>query len=492
LFQKIVEGAWRNGEPGMVFLDRINEDNPVPSLYTMEATNPCGEQPLGPYESCNLGSINLSNFVIAHRDKPMVDWDRLSTVIKTAVHFLDNVIDANQYATPAIEAATKATRKIGLGVMGWADMLIKMKIPYDSEKAIEMAEELTHFLWSTTKQASSKLAEERGSFPAWDDSKWDRMPMRNACLLTVAPTGTISMIAGCSSGIEPLFALVYKKQNILDGQELWYVDPNLRAIGENWFIESRLDEVEGLGINLDIPDKWKAILRTAPEIAPEWHVRMQAAFQKYIDSGVSKTINMPNSATVQDVRDAYMLAWRLGCKGITVYRAGSREKEVLTSSVGIEALTIGPTATVETPSRPTLLPGSTEKVHTAHGNTYITVNKRDSKPFEVFAILGKAGGCENANLEAISRLVSLLLKLGTDPQDIIKQLAGITCHTTWDNGYQVKSPVDAVALALRHATEGVIKADSNILGTCPDCGAGALVNESGCRTCKSCGWSNCG
>ena len=347
VFNKIVYGAWRNGEPGMIFLDQVNKDNHVKDTYgEMIATNPCGEQPLLGNESCNLGSINLARFYQQSNDSThewleKVDWGRLEEVTRTSVHFLDNVIDANKYATPEIEEMTKATRKIGLGVMGFADLLIQMHIPYNSKLAQEVGEKIMAKIREWSDDESKELAKSRGTFPAWEKSTYNvpfndeaTQKFRNHCRLTVAPTGTISMIADTSSGIEPTFALAWKKQNILEGKTLNYVNKYFEADAKKhgFYSEDLMDYLaDGGSLTTvpEVPDWVKAVYATAPEISPEDHVLMQSAFQGSCDSGISKTINFANSATIEDVENAYMLAWQEGCKGITVYRAGSREKEVL-------------------------------------------------------------------------------------------------------------------------------------------------------------------
>tara|TARA_R110000765_G_scaffold232507_6_gene335849 strand:+ start:197 stop:2089 length:1893 start_codon:yes stop_codon:yes gene_type:complete len=341
VFNKIVEGAWKNGEPGMIFFDQVNKDNHVIDTYgQMIATNPCGEQPLLGNESCNLGSINLAKFFDGDTQNSSwqfkIKWGALENVTRSAIHFLDNVIDANYYATPEIEKMTKSTRKIGLGVMGFADLLIQMKIPYDSEKAREVGRYLMQEIRKWSDDESLKLAEVRGTFPAWDNSTYNRETeaFRNHCRLTVAPTGTISMIADTSSGVEPTFALAWKKQNILEGKTLNYVNKYFEADAKKHGFYSEdlmnyLSEGGSLQDREEVPQWVKKVYLTAPEIAPSEHVLMQAAFQESVDSGISKTINFANSATLKDVEDAYMLAWTTGCKGITVYRAGSRDKEVL-------------------------------------------------------------------------------------------------------------------------------------------------------------------
>jgi len=351
VFNKIIDGAWKNGEPGMIFLDRINEDNHVIEEYgPMIATNPCGEQPLLGNESCNLGSINLSKF-FRNNDvqnsemlwKTQIDWERLAKVTQLAVRFLDNVIDANEYATSEIETTTKATRKIGLGVMGFADLLIQLRVPYNSHLARTIGNEIMNNIKEWADQASLDLGVMRGTFPAWERSSFNKLTesYRNNCRLTVAPTGTISMLADCSSGIEPTFAIAWKKQNILEGTTLNYINQYFEKDAKeyNFYSEELMSYLaEGGSLKdapefFNIPDWVKHIYITAPEISFEDHVLMQAAFQKHVDSGISKTINLDTDAPKEDVKNAYMLAWETKCKGITVYRAGSRDKEVLVKGI---------------------------------------------------------------------------------------------------------------------------------------------------------------
>ena len=339
IFSLIIEGAWRNGEPGMVFLDRINNDNKVTKQFgDMIATNPCGEQPLLGNESCNLGSINLAKFYVACISDDWMDhlnWGRLAKVVQFATHFLDNVIDANKYAVLDIEGMTKATRKIGLGVMGFADLLVQLKVPYNSEQAQEIGRFLMEFIRTQADVCSLNLGGKRGPFPAWEKSAYKAHEnYRNACRVTVAPTGTISMIAGCASGIEPLFALAWKKQNILEGKTLYYTNPYFEQVAreEGFYSEELMEALSG-GKSLrsfeEVPQWVKDVYITAPEISAEDHVNMQASFQEHVDAGISKTINFAYEATPEDIEEAYMKAWETGCKGITVYRNGSREKEVL-------------------------------------------------------------------------------------------------------------------------------------------------------------------
>jgi ribonucleoside-diphosphate reductase alpha chain len=340
VFNLIATMAWATGDPGIIFIDRINEFNPTPHVGEIESTNPCGEQPLLPYESCNLGSINLSKMV-----KDDILWDKLRYTVRASVHFLDNVIDVNKYPLPQIESITKANRKIGLGVMGFADMLIKLGIPYDSKDALMMAEKLMSFISKEAIQKSVELAEEKGSFPNFKGSLWEKKGykmIRNATVTTIAPTGTISIIAGCSSGIEPLFAVSFVR-NVLEGTKLLEVNPVFEEVAKRrgFYSADLMMEIAKKGSIQEIdgiPDDVKRLFVTALDIAPEWHVRMQAAFQKYTDNAVSKTINLPHDASVEDVRDAFLLAYKLGCKGITVYRYGSKKEQVLYlgSVLGVE------------------------------------------------------------------------------------------------------------------------------------------------------------
>lgn len=344
ILARIVESAWRNGEPGVIFIDRINRDNPTPELGEIESTNPCGEQPLLPYESCVLGSINLAMFA----QEGNIDYHRLEHVVRCAVHFLDNVIDVSEYPIPEIANMTKLNRKIGLGVMGWADLLIPLEIPYDSEEAIKLGEEVMEFISREATGASVELAAQRGPFPRWfqesihlhPEDRLGRPPSqarRNATVTTVAPTGTISLIANCSSGIEPIYSIVYRRLSF-ESESMMFIHPLFeRYAREHGFysaeVMNRLAEEGSLGGMAEVPEQAKRVFVTTHEIAPEWHVRMQAAFQRHIDAAVSKTINFPASATVDDVRRAYVLAHELGCKGITVYRDGSREKQVLSTEL---------------------------------------------------------------------------------------------------------------------------------------------------------------
>jgi len=466
VFSKIVYGAWRNGEPGMIFLDEVNRNSPVIHLGRITATNPCGEQPLLPNESCNLGSIDVAKFLESDEAGMMdLNWDRLGETVRSATRMLDNVIDANKYAVEAIETMTQSTRKLGLGLMGFADMLVQLGIPYDTEEAVELGRKLMAFIRDHADQESIAMAEERGAFPAWHDSeaaKRGDKPYRNACRLTVAPTGTISMIAGASSGIEPIFALAFRKQNILEGKTLFYVDKNFERISKErgFYSEellSHLSDGGSLQTRDDVPEDIKRLFHVASDISPRDHVLMQAAFQESTDAGISKTINFPNEATVDDVEDAYLLAWETHCKGITVYRAGSREKEVLTTGTTDNAHTddAEDENTIVIPQyitpaeRPSTLNGITRRVRTGRGNLFVTVNMAsDGRPFEVFATHGKAGGNDAAMAEAVSRMASLSLRSGIDPVDVAEQLRGITDVPAWDEGEMIRSVPDAIASVL--------------------------------------------
>lgn len=464
VFEKIVEAAWRNGEPGIIFLDRLNRDNVVPSQGEIESTNPCGEQPLLPYESCNLGSINLSRMLKESKDGGYeIDWDRLGFVVENAVHFLDNVIDVNKYPLEIIDKTTKATRKIGLGVMGWADMLLRLGISYCSDEAVELGEKVMAFISEKAKEKSRELAAKRGSFPLFEESTLSSgAKIRNATVTTIAPTGTLSIIAGCSSGIEPVFGYVFIR-NVMDGTELIEANPVLKEVLEKRGLYS--DELmhkiakEGNLTHLDeIPDDIKRVFVSAHEVSPEYHIRMQAAFQKYTDNAVSKTVNFQSSATQDDVREVYLLAYRLGLKGVTIYRDGSRTEQVLNiGSVnkkdGTQAAascsecgqTAGGPGKIKPRPRPEITTGFTEKVRIGCGNLYITVNYDEDGICEVFTNTGRAGGCPSQS-EATARLVSIALRSGIDAASIVEQLRGIRCLSTIrQQGMKVTSCPDAIS-----------------------------------------------
>ena len=517
VFDLIVDMAWRNGDPGIVFLDRVNRDNPTPKLGSVESTNPCGEQPLLPYESCNLGSINLSKMIRERNGKLDIDEDKLENTVRMAVRFLDNVIDVNKFPLPRIDEMTKATRKIGLGVMGFADLLIQLGIPYDSREALKIAEELMKFVSKESMEASKELADERGVFPAFEGSIYDKGDgprIRNATRTTIAPTGTLSIIAGCSSGIEPLFALSYTR-TILEGTQLAEVNPLFEeaANREGFYSEELKQEVAKRGNLRDIegiPEKAQRLFVTSHDITPEWHVRMQAAFQKHTDNAVSKTVNFPHNSTGEDVARVYMLAYKEGCKGITIYRDRSRDSQVL--SIDTDELVEKKEAKRVPRERPITTTGVTEKVATGCGNLYITVNHdEEGRLCEVFCALGKAGGCASAQLEAITRLISLALRSGVEVEAVIKHLRGIRCPSiAWDRGHAILSCPDAIAGVLEtHQSDSGVEVKrkanregnpkgktkggggiKNTAGQCPDCG-GLLVFQEGCFICQACGYTKC-
>jgi len=502
VFDQMVAMAWKNGDPGVVFLDRINRDNPTPHLGEIESTNPCGEQPLLPYESCNLGSINLVKMLRGGNGTAEIDYPKLAATVKIAVRFLDNVIDVNKFPLKEIGEMTRKARKIGLGVMGFADMLIRLGIPYDSEEALRQAEDIMAEIQRYATEASRELAQERGAFPAFEGSRCDKpdgFRVRNATRTTIAPTGTLSIIAGCSSGIEPLFALSYTR-NILDGAQLVEVHPYFEEVAqrEGFYSEEFMKQLaDGAKLrDMDrVPDQIKRLFVTAYEIKPEWHVKMQAAFQKSTDNAVSKTVNFPQKATKEDIAKVYMLAYEEGLKGITIYRDRSREGQVLTTGKKeekAEGAKLVPRKRLKTTS------GVTEKVTTGCGNLYVTVNSDEEGICEVFSHLGKTGGCASAQLEATCRLISLALRSGVEVASIVRQLRGIRCPSiAWEEGKSVLSCADAIASVLeKHTTgyEGKPKMEDygvkNLAGQCPDCG-NLLVYQEGCFVCPSCGYTKC-
>jgi len=510
VFDLIVDMAWRNGEPGIVFVDRMNRDNPTPALGEIESTNPCGEQPLLPYESCNLGSIDLEHMVKDTPAGPEVDYAHLGDVVTRAVHFLDNVIDQNHYPLPEIERMTKGNRKIGLGIMGFADMLIRLGVPYNQEEALRIAEQTGEFMREKARAASTDLARQRGPFPNLEQSVYaGGAPLRNATITTIAPTGTLSIIAGSSGGVEPLFAVVFTR-NILGGEKLLEVHPLFeRAAKERGFYcEALMEKVsrhKTIAEIADIPEDVRKLFVTAYDVAPEWHVRMQAAFQKHTDNAVSKTVNFRQEATPEDIRSVYMLAYRLGCKGVTVYRDGSRQEQVLTAGKQEAAQTettrdYGKQITPR--PRPQVTRGATYKIKSGCGNLYVTINEDEYGLCEVFTSMGKQGGCMASQAEAVSRLISLALRSGVAPESVMEQLRGIQCpNLSWQNGVKVLSCADAIAKAIeRHrlgeaaVEHGASQREVNgLLGlcpTCPECG-GTLEIREGCLVCCSCGYSKC-
>ncbi len=502
VFDQIGDMAWKTGEPGIVFIDRINDDNPTPHLGRIESTNPCGEQPLLPYESCNLASINLAKMVRDTNGAAEIDYPRLARTVRSAVRFLDNVIDVNKFPLKQIEEKTKLTRKIGLGVMGFADMLVSLGIPYDSEEALKVAEQVMADISNEANEASIELAKERGVFPAFEGSKYadENLRVRNATRTTIAPTGTLSMIAGCSSGIEPLFALSYTK-TVLDGTPFVEVNPYFEEAARNGGFYSeelmkKLADGTHLGDIDGVPEEIKRLFVTAHEITPEWHVKMQAAFQKSTHNAVSKTINFPHAATRDDVARAYRLAYEEGLKGITIYRDRSRDMQVLTT--GNKEPKTEESATRTPRKRAKVTTGITERVNTGCGALYISVNSDEYGICEVFSNLGKAGGCASAQLEATCRLISLALRSGVDVASVVKQLRGIRCPSiAWEQGKSILSCADAIASVLeKHVSSddkprledyGLAK---NLAGQCPEC-SNMLIYQEGCYHCLACGYTKC-
>jgi len=521
LFAKIVEGAWLNGEPGVVFIDKINDDNPTPQ-FPIESTNPCSEAHLPPYDSCNLGSINLERFY--REETGDVDWEELREVVHTAIRFLDNVIEMNNYPLPQIDEMSRGNRRIGLGVMGFADLLIKLGITYDSEEGLAFAERMMKFVDDEAWEESHSLAEERGLMPHYEGSRHEARGdrVRNATVTTIAPTGTISMIAGCSGGIEPLFAVAFMRRQA--DMELPDVNPEFVTLARErgFYSEALMKKVAEHGSVrdiLEVPEDVRRVWVTSHDITPEWHVRMQAAFQKYTSMGISKTINLPSEATPKDVEDAYMLAYSLNCKGIAVYRDGSRDAQVL-STGKTEKPGEKPTMTAASPEAPTAPPvsppeqgqrfsslaearngrprtlsGVTKKIQTGHGPLYVTMNDDEFGPRECFVILGKPGGTAAAFSDALGRMISLAMTHGASPDEVVHQLRGIQDgHPAGVGPNAVLSVPDGVAKAMAEhylVDGGVIETrELPIIGACPDCGSG-LTRQEGCVVCHSCGYSKC-
>src|SRR5437660_1205521 len=499
VFKQIVHGAWKTGEPGVFYIDRANHYNPVPQLGSYEATNPCGEQPLLSYDVCNLGSINVGLFV--NETASDVDWDKLRAAVHLCTHFLDNVIDANRYPLDEIDNLAKRIRRIGLGIMGWADLLVRLGISYDSDAGVTLGRKLMQFIDEESKVASEKLAEQRGVFAEWERSIWgpdatcarnargERIrPMRrlrNCNLTTVAPTGTISIIAGCSSGIEPLFAVAFMRNQA--GVLMPDVNEDFVSIAkrEGWYSDELMKKIAEAGhIHFDaVPAQWQRVFVTAHDVTPEWHIQMQAAFQDFTDSAISKTCNFANDATEEYVEQIYRYAYQLGCKGVTAYRDGAREHQALTTGstakkvqegAGKDALVeaLGRIAELDTElhltkerlhdveaenlqrrakrSRPDLLKGSTRRVESPLGTMYVTITEDDKgQPFEVFMSLGKAGGALMADVEAVGRLISLALRSGVPLPEIYRQLRGISSDRAVGLGpNKVMSVPDAIGIAI--------------------------------------------
>ena len=541
LWNEIAESAWKTGDPGVVFIDRVWETAPNPQMGRIETSNPCGEEFLENYGNCCLGSINLD----IHVKDGEFDWDTLEDTVRTSVRFLDDVININTFPLSRLRKVNLATRRIGLGVMGWADALVRMGLSYDSQEALDLADELGGFIQSIAWDESARLAEDRGPFPEYERSALKQRgmpPVRNSSIVTIAPTGTISRIAGCSSGIEPHFALAWWS-NVLwkdhEGTSSRLLDApasiteSLKEhLGDDESVRSVLEQI------MDDPESAESVLtehgldpsvyRTSMAISPEAHVRMQAAWQKHVTNSVSKTINLPNSTTVDEVREAYELAWKTGCKAVTVYRDGSKSMQVLETGSDAEHEEEASESLILAPrTRPISVRGVTDLVRTGHGNMYVNITfDDDGKPFEVFTTLGKAGGCDSANLEAVARLVSLALRSGIDPDEIVHHLQGITCCPAWDGGTLIRSAPDAMAHVLTNhlgASHEAIAGPSEeqtaaalqpglfpstrrhnghsgsngngysqmaVATRCPKC-SGRLIPQEGCLNCLDCGYSKC-
>ena len=535
LWREIAESAWKTGDPGVVFVDRVWETAPNPQMGLIETSNPCGEEFLENYGNCCLGSINLD----LHIGDGDLDWEALEETVRTSVRFLDDVIEVNEFPLPKLREVNLATRRIGLGVMGWADALVRLNIPYDSDEALALADRLGGFLNKTAWDESRRLAEERGPFPEFYRSRLKERgmpPVRNSSVLTIAPTGTISRLAGCSSGIEPHFAIGWWS-NVLwkdhEGSSTRLLDAptsvweTLRtSLGDESIVREALEQIA------DSPQDAEDILRrhgadpalfrTSMAISPEAHVRMQAVWQKHVTNSVSKTINLPNSADVDDIDSALKLAWETGCKAVTVYRDGSKSMQVL--ETGGEAQDDEEPQRLLVPrQRPSSVRGITDRIRTGHGTLFVTVNFDDrGRPFEVFSTSGKAGGCDAAHLDGLSRLISLALRSGIDPDQVVDQLRGTTCCPVWNGGTLVRSAEDAVAQVLSQHTEDEVQPQTGLeaavstesaaqLGLfpstqpngsssnghqlpsgakCPDC-SGFLVHQEGCLSCPDCGYNKC-
>ena len=558
VFNHIVEMAWNNGEPGIVFLDRINKANKTPGLGEMESTNPCGEQPLLPYESCNLGSINLVKMIKKNEKGYELDYEKLGDTVDKAIHFLDNVIDVNKYPLEEIDKMTKSTRKVGLGVMGFADVLFYLGLPYNSHEAVDFARKLMKFIDDRSKKKSMELAKLRGVFPAYEKSiyKEKNIEIRNATTTTIAPTGTISILAGASSGVEPLFAISFVR-NVMDDDKLIEVHPLFEKIAkERGFYSKELMEKiakEGLSHVEEVPEDIKKVFVTAHDVSPIWHIKMQAAFQDHVDNAVSKTVNFRNEATKKEVEEVYTLAYKLGCKGITIYRDGSRDNQVLStikekdnkeahieeSSKARKEAAADSSSVIKPRMRPEITQGITEKVRIGCGNLYITANYDENGICEVFTNVGRAGGCPSQS-EATSRLISIALRSGIDAKSIIEQLKGIRCHSTLRqrannkdiktlscpdaigkalekvlNTYvesdepsvndlimemeeginEVSKPSDGLAkedlIPIEEMSVGLDSTSNDKKGYCPECGS-KVEHEGGCMICRHCGYSKCG
>jgi len=511
VLDSIAQRAHERGDPGVIFIDKMNEGNPTPLLGEIESTNPCGEQPLLPFESCNLGSINLGKFV----ENNQIDWDDLRETVHLAVRFLDNVIDVNRYPLEKIRMMTLGNRKIGLGIMGLADMLIKLRVPYGSEEGIEITGRVMEFIRDEGRKVSMALAKARGVFPNYQGSTYEAMdmPMRNATVITIAPTGSISLIAGCNSGGEPPYGLAYNRHTRLGetakDNVLWEVNALFQeATTTEGLDEETVRAIIKRGKIVDgdkVPEWMKSVFATAPQIPAVGHLLMQAALQKYTDNAVSKTINFPHQTTWEEIRDAYLMAYNLGLKGLTVYRDGSRD-QVLVAGEGKKE-EVSEVHSRRPRPRSMLTQGTTEKIEVGCGQRiYVTVNQDENGLFEVFINMGKSGGCISSQSEAVGRLISLALRSGVEPQSIVQQLTGIRCPTpAWREGGPLLSCADAVGQAIkRYLTKNgltsipptvveqppMVDKLSGMCPECPDCGTMVEFVE-GCLRCPSCGYGQC-
>lgn len=541
IFDLIIDKAWGSGEPGLIFIDRVNEHNQTPNIGAMTTTNPCGEQPLLPYEACNLGSLNLARFV---RQDSTIDYDDLRKTVRTAVRFLDDVVEVNNYPTKEIDEMCRANRKIGLGVMGWADLLFKTRIPYDSDEALELARNLSDTIREEAWDADRELAEEKGCFDNWEGSVWDTVhnrKMRNAHCVTIAPTGTISIIAGCSGGIEPIFSLSFVRQ-VLNGQTLYEVNPIFReelettGLSEDQIQETLKLAYEGGTIRDHelLPEETRRVFRSARDIEPNSHVRMQAAWQEHTDAAVSKTINFPTEATRDQVKEAYLLAFDTGCKGITVYRDGSRKNQPMAlkkdktgseaAAPKVESAQVAAKIEIAPIRLPEIMSGLRIRQITPFGNMHvkISVDPTSGCEQEVFAQLGKGGDVATSDLEAICRLLSLFLRCNGPIELAVRQLEGIGSSLSVPSADgSVTSLADGLAKAIKKYIRAKNKyglkpmllgeVDLNNLGEddaapasekngrisqtafkikCPDC-RGNLIFEEGCVKCPGCGYAQC-
>ncbi len=525
VFDEIAKMAWKTGDPGLIFIDRVNQGtaNPIPAMGPVESTNPCGEQPLYPFDVCNLGSIFLTYFVKEENGRKEIDWDKLKKVTHQAVKFLDNVIEVNPFPLPEIRKVAFNIRRIGLGVGGWSDMLVGLGIPYDSEEAMILAEKVMKFIQDEAVGASQELAKERGPFFLWPVSIYrEGTPRRHSTVTTIAPTGTISILAGASSGIEPMFAIAYQhivKDKHLD-RKLSFVNPDFEKVARQrgFWSEELMARVVEKGVIRDIPEipeDVKRVFGTAHEIDIDWHIRTQTAFQKYTENAVSKTINLRHDTTVDDVKKAYLSAWEGNCKGITIFRDGSKSEQVLNLGLNKKEEKKEETTPQLILERPLKVEGATYRIVTPLGSAFITVNQdTHGNPFEVFITIGKAGSEVAAMAEALGRMISTTLRFGNHKppieraREIVEQLKGIGGGRSVGFGpNKIRSLPDAVAKALslhfgfangesNHEVpdekEAVLKDEMKAIGDiCPACGSPALVYQEGCSKCHACGHSEC-